>query len=89
MQGLYFPGVQREFQSDKLKSNDEQWIRDIFFTQDQKHFIIVCCTALQARAYAKCEHIEMDMSFKMVAGKTNLFSLVGWDPCAKRRFYLY
>jgi hypothetical protein len=58
----------------------------MYFTLDNKFFIVICCTAKQARAYAQCEHLEMDMAFKMVAGKTNLFSFTGWDPLSKRMF---
>jgi len=29
------------------------------------------------------KHIEIDLSFKMVHGKINLFSALGWDEDAK------
>jgi hypothetical protein len=29
------------------------------------------------------------MSFKMVAGKTNIFSLVGWDDYTRRMLYIF
>ncbi|KAH8684403.1 hypothetical protein BGZ60DRAFT_165405 [Tricladium varicosporioides] len=83
-EGTDLLGVQREFRSDQLKLNEDQWFRKVYFTSDNSHFIIICCTAKQARAYAQCEHLEIDMSFKMVAGKTNLFSFVGWDSLSKR-----
>jgi hypothetical protein len=49
---------------------------------------VVCCTAKQARAFFRCNHLEIDMSFKMVAGKTNIFSVVGWDDYTKRMLYI-
>ena len=32
--------------------------------------------------------IEIDLSFKMVQGKTNLFSICGWDDDAQRMFII-
>jgi hypothetical protein len=32
------------------------------------------------------KHIEIDLSFKMVQGKINLFSISGWDEDAKRMY---
>jgi hypothetical protein len=34
------------------------------------------------------ECIEMDLSFKMVQGKTNIFSIAGWDENSKHIYTL-
>jgi hypothetical protein len=75
----------REFRFDQLKSTDEQWIRYIH-EFDKDHYLIICCTYDQAKAFSKVHCIEMDLSFKMVQGKTNVFSIAGWDDQVKRMF---
>ena len=35
------------------------------------------------------ECIKIDLSFKIVQGKTNLFSIAGWDKNSKRMYSLY
>jgi hypothetical protein len=32
------------------------------------------------------KHIEIDLSFKIVQGKINVFSILGWDEDAKRMY---
>ena len=83
MQSLSKAGVLREFSTDQHKENTEQWIRAIH-NFDDEHFLIVCCTYAQAKAFQHVTCIEMDLSFKMVRGKTNLFSIAGWDENSKR-----
>ena len=83
MQRLSVAGVLREFSIDQYKENTEQWIRAIH-NFDDEHFLIVCCTYAQAKAFQRVTCIEMDLSFKMVQGKTNLFSIAGWDENSKR-----
>ena len=73
---LCYVGVQREFRFDQLKDNNSQWIQSITFFNDE-YYLIICCTYAQAKAFVKVECIKMDLSFKMVAGKTNVFSIVG------------
>jgi hypothetical protein len=84
---LYSTGVEREFHFDKLKPKAEQWIRSIYsfdITETvNNYFIIVCCTFKQAQALVKAKALEMDLSFKMVAGNVNLFSISGWDDDAR------
>ena len=87
MQSLSVAGVLREFSIDQHKENTEQWIRAIH-NFDDKHFLIVCCTYAQAKAFQRVECIEMDLSFKMVQGKTNVFSIAGWDENSKRMHIL-
>ena len=77
-------GVQREYRFDRLKDSSEQWIRSISFFDDY-HYLIICCTYAQAKAFTKVQCLEMDLSFKMVEGKTNVFSLAGWNDDTKRR----
>jgi hypothetical protein len=76
-------GVRREFEFDQLKDMDDQWIREIYFF-DEEHYMIICCTSDQAKAFADLAYAEMDLSFKMVQGSTNLFSISGWDEEWKR-----
>ena len=84
MQSWCSAGVQRELCLDQNKPNEEQWFREIWYSDCGSHFIIVCCTKQQAIQFQYCNHLQMDMSFKMIAGKTMVFSLVGWCPRAKR-----
>ena len=78
-------GILREYSFDRLKDSDRQWIRDVYFF-DECHFLIICCTYAQAKAFTKVQCIEMDMSFKMVQGKTNVFSISAWNAEAKSKF---
>jgi len=76
MQSLSKAGMLREFSTDQYKENTEQWIRAIH-NFNNEHFLIVCCTYAQAKAFQHVTCIEMDLSFKMIRGKTNLFSIAG------------
>lgn len=78
-------GVLREYSFDRLKDSDQQWIRDVYFF-DECHFLIICCTYAQAKAFTNVQCIEMDLSFKMVQGKTNVFSISAWNAEAKSKF---
>jgi hypothetical protein len=78
--GTSLAGVWREFQFDKVKPNEDQWIRDIhFFDEAHEHYLILCCTYEQAKLFMNQQYIEMDLAFKMVQGKTMVFSLAGWN----------
>jgi hypothetical protein len=68
---------------DRLRDSDQQWIRKILFF-DNEHFLIICCTYAQAKAFAQVQCIEMDLSFKMIQGSTNVFSIAGWNEDVKR-----
>ncbi|RKF76230.1 hypothetical protein GcM3_080036, partial [Golovinomyces cichoracearum] len=68
--GTDYAGVSREFQLDRLKGSEDQWIRYMQY-MDEKHYLIICCTHAQAMAFQKVNHIEMDLSFELVKGKTN------------------
>jgi hypothetical protein len=81
---LHSAGVEREYSIERHLPNDERWIRMIK-RLNLEHFIIVCCTFQQAKAFAQATAIEIDLSFKMVAGNINLFSISGWDDDAKRK----
>src|SRR5436853_472607 len=88
MQSLSVAGVLCEFSIDQYKENTEQWIRAIH-NFDDEHFLIICCTYAQAKAFQLVECIKIDLSFKIVQGKTNLFSIAGWDKNSKRIHSLY
>ena len=88
MQCLSPAGVLREFALDQHKENTEQWIRTVH-NFDDEHYLIVCCTYAQAKAFQHVTCMEMDLSFKMVQGKTNLFSIAGWDDNSKRMHNLH
>jgi len=77
-------GVQREYAFDRLQDSDEQWIRKIHFFDDE-NFLIVCCTYAQAKAFTSVQCLEMDLSFKMVQGTPNVFSLATWNEDVKRK----
>lgn len=78
-------GVVREWTSDRVKSSEDQWIRHIEWLSET-HFIVICCTYDQAKLFVeKGRCIEMDLSFKMIQGKTNVFSISGWDTEAHRK----
>jgi len=83
MHVLSTAGVLREFSIDQHKENTKQWIRAVH-NFDDEHYLIICCTYAQAKAFQRVTCIEMDLSFKMVQGKTNLFSIARWDDNSKR-----
>ncbi|KAN0068226.1 hypothetical protein V8E54_013796, partial [Elaphomyces granulatus] len=80
-EGSSLAGVIREC-FDQLRSCDEHWIRKIH-SFDDEHLLIICFTYGQAKAFTK-ECLEMDLAFKMVQGKTNVFSISGWNNDTKR-----
>ena len=49
------------------------------------HFLIICCTYAQAKAFRHVRHVQMDLAFKLVRGKTNVFSVNSWDEQARRK----
>lgn len=75
--GSWLAGVQREFDLGLNISLDQKWIRSIEYYNDTG-FVITCCDVQQARAFVRQPMLEMDLSFKMVRGKTNLYSLKCW-----------
>jgi hypothetical protein len=75
----------REFSFDQTRSLTDQWIRKVIRLDSDEHFLIICCTSAQAKAFAEARCVEIDLAYKMVAGKTNVFTIVGWDEVAKRK----
>ncbi|KAI1406805.1 hypothetical protein F5Y13DRAFT_196782 [Hypoxylon sp. FL1857] len=78
--GTALAGVQREFELDSKRPEDERWIREICYLgvkKDISRYFVICMTKKQAEAFRDCAHIQMDLSFKMVHGQTNLYSVVG------------
>ena len=83
-------GVYCEYTFDQLKESDQQWIQDIYFFNDTKEkYLVLCCTYAQAKAFIKARFLQMDLAFKAVKGKTNVFSVAGWNPDIKRKFNIY
>ncbi|KAE8395153.1 hypothetical protein BDV23DRAFT_169155 [Aspergillus alliaceus] len=82
-EGTHIAGILREYSFDRLKENSEQWIREVHFF-DPEHWLILCCTYAQAKAFIHANYLEMDLSFKMVNGKTNVFSISSWNAQTKR-----
>jgi hypothetical protein len=73
-------GVIREYNTDRLRVQEDQWIRYISqLGTDAKDFIIICCSYAQAKQFISMTGIEMDLAFKGVAGPVKVFSLVGWN----------
>jgi len=84
MLNIYLPGVQREYAFDRLRDSDDQWIRKIHFF-DEAHFLIICCTYAQAKAFIQVQCAQMDLAFKMIQGSTNVFSICSWNEDVKRK----
>lgn len=82
-EGCSLAGVQREYSLQQQLSVREQWIRQIHYLEDG-HWIIICCTYAQAMRFTAQQFLEIDLSFKMVAGKPTLFSITGWDDQVNR-----
>lgn len=73
-------GVNREYEADRLHPLEDQWIRHISRTgDDDKDFLIICCSYAQAMQFMEMTGIEMDLSFKGVAGPIKVFSITGWN----------
>lgn len=83
--GSDLAGVLREYQLDQSREPKEQWIRDIYFFDDERqYFMIICCTYEQAKAFQKQQHIEMDLAFKTVNGKTMVYSIAAYNSDARQ-----
>jgi hypothetical protein len=89
--GLDLAGVLREYEFDQRRNPWEQWIRDVyFFDEDRQQFLIICCTYEQAKLFQAVQYIEMDLAFKMVHGKTNVFTIASYNQNAdKINTYVY
>ena len=83
--GTSLAGVYREYRFDQLRPSDEQWIRDVYFF-DEAHtkFMIICCSYDQAKLFRDVKHIQMDLAFKMVHGRTKTFSIASEDEQTKK-----
>lgn len=88
MLSMYSVGAEREWRMDRTRLSHERWIRKIWWSTDRKWFMIFACTIAEAREFKYCEHLQVDMSFKMIQGETNIWSFVGWSHRAKRMFIL-
>lgn len=74
---------------DQRRPVDEQWIRYVGSIEDEdEHMLIICCTHAQAKAFQDAQCIQMDLSFKMIQGKVNLFSITGWNEEARRMYLI-
>lgn len=83
--GTAIAGVKREYDFDCRKPKDEQWIREIyFFDENHEHFLVICLTYAQAKAFQTAHYIEMDLAFKMIAGKINVFTIAAWSDEGNR-----
>ena len=86
--GTALSGVQREFELDSKRPEHKRWIREIRYLgmrKDFNRYFVICITKRQAETFRDCAHIQMDLSFKMVHGKTNLYSVVGFNEVTKGR----
>jgi len=54
-----------KFSINQHKENIEQWIRAIY-NFNNKHFLIIYCIYIQAKAFQHVIYIEIDLLFKMV-----------------------
>ena len=61
----------------------ERWLRRIIHIDDE-HWLIICCSYAQAMRFTEQNFIQIDVSFKMVQGKIQLFSLAGFDEEVNR-----
>jgi hypothetical protein len=83
--GSDLAGVQQEFEFERARQPEDQWIRDIyFFDEEKKYYMIICCSYAQAKAFTTVRHIEMDLAFKTVQGKTMVYSIAAYNPDARR-----
>lgn len=81
-------GVLREYRVDQHRPPDDpsNWFRTVErFGEDDEGLIIVAFSYNQAMKLHEALHVDMDLSFKMIQGKTNLFSIDGWNDLAKSR----
>jgi len=61
----------------------------VYFFDKEKTQYLICCTNTQAQEFHNAETLEMDLSFKMVAGKTSVFSISAWDEKIQRRYIIF
>ena len=91
MLNLLCAGVLHEFSFNCLKDSDQQWICNVHFF-DNVYYLILCCTYAQAKAFTFVKAIKMDLSFKMIQGKTNVYSVSAWNEaehCKYNMFFAY
>ena len=75
---------------DELLPREQRWIRDVGqIGSNPDKFYVVCCTYAQAIAFHRMRAVQMDLSFKMVAGKVNTFTIVGWNENTKSKILPY
>ena len=73
----------REYQLDQQHPIEQQWIQNVTIlpsnpeTNIEQYFIIYFIYD-QALAFQDAQIIQIDMSFKMVAGDTWLFTIIKW-----------
>jgi hypothetical protein len=85
-EGTDLAGVLREYKFDQTRPYG-QWIRNIHFLDEAAtQYIILCCTDAQANFFQEAEFIQIDLSFKMVHGNTNVFSISGWSEEHQGKF---
>jgi hypothetical protein len=77
-------GVLREYAFEKHRPNEDQWIRKVHQIS-YSEWIIICCSYAQSTAMIQQNCFQADVSFKLISGKTNVFSIGGWDEEGKRK----
>jgi hypothetical protein len=87
--GTNITGVVRQYEIDRRRPIEEQWIREVhFFDELQTQFLIICCSYDQAKLFQDQKHIQMDLAFKMVQGKTRTFTIAGWNRDTRSTIHL-
>jgi len=58
------------------------------FVIEKTQYLIICCTDAQAQEFHNAKTLEMDVSFKMVAGQTSVFGISAWNETIQRKHIL-
>jgi hypothetical protein len=78
--------MMQQFRFDRLRSCDEQWIRKTRWFDDE-HFLNICSGKdIYKGSMSRNGLATIKLAFKMVQGKTNFFSISGWNNDTKRMY---
>jgi hypothetical protein len=84
-----FTSARRQYEQKQNLPSNERWIRKIHISDNNPaKFFIICFTNSMAYSLFAQMAIKMDMSFKMVHNKMNIFALAGLNTQIRRKLNL-
>jgi len=73
-------GVCRELARDRLRPEWERFIRQVGMVEhNPENWFVICFTLNQAVHFLAAKTVQMDLSFKLIAGNIKTFTITGWN----------